>query len=194
MQHPNAWARLPSIADAGRWPGRAAALVLLALVLLQVWIGLIHPFIGWVGGSGPEADGRALLEQFQLLAGRRPGLEADRSELLAQSGDNTDFLTGATPALAEAGLQSQIGALVHGVGARLVSVQSLPPQVQDGRRLIGVKVQLSARIEALRPILYHLEGDRPRLFVKSLAIRTVAARPDLDIDFEVLGYMAEEAP
>ena len=170
------------------------AVGLLAVALLQVWSGLIRPLVDWSSGRGPVAEAKAQLEQFEQLAQRRPGLEADRSELQAHSGENTDFLTGATPALAEAGLQSQIGALVHGVGARLVSVQSLPTQMQDDRRLIGIKVQLSARIDALRSILYHLEGDRPRLFIRSLAVRTAAGSPDLEIGFDVMGYMAEDTP
>lgn len=102
---------------------------------------------------------------------------AEREQLLAESRlleealrDETLFVRAATPALAAAELQGLVSAAVRAHGGEVLTSQVLEPVEAPPFREIGLKLTLSAGLEALVGLLRAIESNRPLLLVRSLRV------------------------
>jgi hypothetical protein len=168
---------------------RVAALLLLALWLALLWAGLAEPLIALVGGSDPITATGQLLADQQRIADRKPALMADKSALLAAGPALDEFLPGASPSLAAAGLQSRVGALIKPIGGSIASIEPLTLADQESFHRAAVRVKLSIPAGALALLLYAIEDEKPYLFVTNLAIKA-GTDSSLTVALDIFGYLA----
>ena len=111
------------------------------------------------------------LARYQRIAATRPALEAKLAAVKARD-PRKGFLKNTGASLAASEVQDATKNLIEANGGRLVTLQ-ISPHKDDGRfRQVGVNVQMSASVSALRKILYAVEEAQPYLFADNLTVRS----------------------
>jgi general secretion pathway protein M len=189
------------------WISRLAAALLLIVAITAAYLFILEPIIIGYGETDRQIEeAREQLSHFQRLAAVRPALEKQMRQAAAQQTSQGYYLSGGTDALAAAGLQDQVNALIQQKGGSLRSIQPMPGIDEQGFRRITLRVQMSATLEALFEALYALEAGTPILFVENLDIQTRLVRrrsnqtgskpvddaPLLTVGFDLSGYMPIE--
>ena len=108
---------------------------------------------------------------FQRIAQSRGALEAQIDEAVARRASSSLYLPGDTDALAAAGLQELIGAVIEDHGGTVSAIQTLPVADEGALRRIAVRVQFQATTEELFRSIYAIEASRPLVFVDNVDIR-----------------------
>ena len=67
-----------------------------------------------------------------------------------------------------ADLQTRLKAIAEAAGARLRSVQSLPPKTKDEVRYVGARLDVYGTVEAIQRTVYAVEAGKPYLFVDQI--------------------------
>lgn len=189
------------------WISRTAAVLLLIAVAAAAYTFLLEPLVLGYGDADRQIDDvREQLSRYQRLAALRPALESQLRQSAAKAPTEHYYLSGGTDALAAAGLQDHINALVQGKGGSLRSIQPMPGSDEQGFRRITVRVQMSATSEVLFETLYALEAETPVLFIENLDIQSRFVRrrnneagqqaapeePLLTVGFDLSGYLPIE--
>lgn len=189
------------------WIGRLAAVLLLIAVIEAAYVFVVEPIlIGYRETDQAIEEVDDQLSHFQRLAAMRPVLANQLDQLAAEQEAGTYYLNGGTDALAAAGLQDRVSALVDGTGGSLRSIQPMAGVDEQGFRRITLRIQMTATIEALFETIYTLETGTPVLFVENLDIRSRFTRrrinqagaqeapdaPLLTVGFDLSGYMPLE--
>lgn len=181
-----------------RWLSRLAALALTALVLWGA--GYWLPLEAW---SRYKSLVTAVRDEAQTLA-RLNATIATLSHEPASGGvrpfDPSMFVPGASDSAAAATLQTRLNELAGASNVRLQSVGSLPIREQNGLRLIGARLQLTAGLSELHRLLYALETSRPILIVETIEWRADAALGEaapsgqtITASLDVVGVLAASA-
>lgn len=188
------------------WISRLAAVLLLIVTIAAAYSFVLEPIIVGYGEANRQIEEvREQLAHYRRLAAVRPALEKQIQQAAEQTSQGY-YLSGGTDAVAAAGLQDQVNALVQEKGGSLRSIQPMPGIDEQGFRRITLRVQMSATIEALFETLYSLEAGTPILFVENLDIQSRLVRrrsdetskqavidaPLLTVGFELSGYMPIE--
>jgi general secretion pathway protein M len=163
-------------------------MAVLAVALL--WYGIVAPTADLITG-GEIANFQQTAEEGRRFAEHQPQLQAEKATLASAGIDRGDFLTGATPALAAAELQSRLGADLPALGVTIVSFEPLTLPNDHEFLRAGLRLKLSLRQDALPPMLHSLEYGRPHLFLPSLSIHGDAKEP-LTMSLDLFGYLAPE--
>jgi len=186
------------------WISRLTALLLLALALFGAYLFLVEPLvIGYDAIDREIDDTQEQLTHFERLAAMQPAVAQQLQQVDSQQTAQSYYLSGDTDALAAAGLQDRISALVADNGGTLRSTQPLPGVEEQGFRRITLKVQLTATTEELFDTLYELESGAPILFIEDLDIQSRTVRrqtsdkaganeqtiPLLAVAFDLSGYL-----
>lgn len=189
------------------WIGRLAAVLFLIAVIEAAYVFVVEPIlIGYRETDQAIEEVDDQLSHFQRLAAMRPVLANQLDQLAAEQEAGTYYLNGGTDALAAAGLQDRVSALVDGTGGSLRSIQPMAGVDEQGFRRITLRIQMTATIEALFETIYTLETGTPVLFVENLDIRSRFTRrrinqagaqeapdaPLLTVGFDLSGYMPLE--
>lgn len=189
------------------WIARLAAVLLLVLAIQAAYVLLVEPIvIGYRETDRAVDEVNDQLSHFRRLAAMRPVLADQLDQLAAEQGSGTYYLSGGTDALAAAGLQDRVSALVEGNRGVLRSIQPLAGVDEQGFRRITLRIQITATIESLFETIYALETGMPVLFVENLDIRSRFTRrrsgqaiaqealdaPLLIVAFDLSGYMPLE--
>lgn len=138
----------------------------LLVLLLLVWplADLLLDQRAQIAALNVERAGQA------RLAERGEKLLGEQAALAGLDGLSADYVAGEGPALAGAHLQGLLVQQLAQVGGQLVSVQVLPPDPDDDRR-VGVRLDAALTHDQLRRLLHAVEGGRPRLMVTGLELR-----------------------
>jgi general secretion pathway protein M len=120
------------------------------------------------------ADREDQLSRFQRLIRSMPQLRSELERTRNDEAFQAFYFKAATQALAGAQLQTRIQEIVNSASGRLISIQILPEEKQDGPPRIQVRTQVQGSTETLLDVLYQLEQARPFLFVERLSIRSSA--------------------
>jgi general secretion pathway protein M len=186
------------------WISRLAAVLLLIVTIVAGYSFVLEPiFVGYGETDRKIDEAREQLSHYQRLAAARPTLEKQMLQAATQQTSQGHYLTGGTDALAAAGLQDRVNALIQGNGGSLHSVQPMPGVDEQGFRRITLRVQMSAPVEVLFETLYALEAGTPILFIDNLdiqsrlvrrrssqaSLQTVSDAPLLRVGFDLSGYM-----
>lgn len=173
--------------------------------MFGAYLFLVEPLV--VGHDSIDReidDAQEQLAHFERLAAMRPAVAQQLQQVGSQQTAQGYYLSGGTDALAAAGLQDRINALVAANGGTLRSTQPMPGVEEQGFRRITLKVQLTATIEELFGTLYALESGAPILFVEDLDIQSRIVRrqtsgkaganepqpiPLLAVAFDLSGYL-----
>ena len=186
------------------WISRLAAVFLLIVAIVAGYSLVLEPIFTGYGETGRKIDeAREQLSHYQRLAAARPILEKQMLQAATQQTSQGYYLSGSTDALAAAGLQDRVNALIQDNGGSLHSIQPMPGSDEQGFRRITLRVLMSAPVETLFETLYALEAGTPILFVENLDIQSrlvrrrsnqaslqaVSDAPLLRVGFDLSGYM-----
>jgi Tfp pilus assembly protein PilO len=179
--------------------GRILALSLTLVVVAAAYVLVVAPLLGL------HADRAALLATRELLrdkivaaAAELPQLRAQASELSATSDAQQATLRGSSDAIAMANLQNRVGELATSAGASISGTETLPPELRDYYRRIGLRIALSGSFESLMTFFSGLETSTTPLIVDNLQIHNVQSRAGssqisrLDAAVDVYGFRINE--
>jgi hypothetical protein len=155
---------------------RVAALALLLVAAGAVFFLLVLPIIGHFSSvRSAIAEQRIVLGRLEAFAANKDAAEtaAERAKASMRGGM---LLGGGTDALRAANLQAIITESMEKNGVRLSSMRIVPPQEEDGLRLIGVQAEFETNLKQLQAIMAVLDARRPVLFVESVQIAPLASR------------------
>ena len=142
-------------------------------LLILFYLAVVNPLLGLEESWTQELANRSrILVKYQnLLASRAKAMEANKAMKAALTGAEGQFLTGANPAVASAELQEILKNLAKEHGVQMTSANVLQTREAGPYLEVPVQVQLTATINQLVTLMYHLEHQRKLLFI-----------PDLDIN------------
>lgn len=176
---------------------RLLALALLVAVLAIAWIALVEPIRADFGAQQARIErSNNLLARFQRTIDDEADLRAEIERLRQSDGGPDPFLKGPSTQIIAANLQNQIQTLVAGEPGDIRSIQVLPETQEAGFDKIGLRVTLTADVQAMQKIFYDIESSVPALFVDNLDVRTNVRRRRrnqettnrVQIRFDVFGY------
>jgi general secretion pathway protein M len=184
--------------------GRVLALSLAALALGVIYLMAVAPLLEFYADNQVAADTkRGLVARLDAVSRELPALRSRVAELRAAAANDKQTIAGSSDAIASAGLQGRIGELAAAAGVTVGSVESLPAEVQDGYRRIGLRLVVTGSYEGLLQLLSRLERAVPPLFVDNLQIRSLQRRTGpgnatavsgLNASFEVSGFRLDGPP
>ncbi len=150
----------------------AAALALLALPLVLVWLGAVAPYL----------DRRAvLLDDIAAARAQIARFGAGRTDPRPSGPRLTApdaLLAAPAPALAAATLQALVDTALETAGGTRSAAQLIDPRAEDGVMRVSVTVDALFDPPALTRFLTEIETTTPFLFVDLLEIRRVDPAPE----------------
>lgn len=187
-----AWRDRPWVRRAAFVAGNfAAALALAAFLAMPV-----HEF--FAERDAQIASQRTLLARLAAIAAQQTRVEAAAREADAQV-EHGEFLVGTNEGVIVADLQTRLKTMAEAAGARLRSVQSLPPKTREEVRYVGARLDVYGPLAAIQRTLYAVESAQPYLFVDAAAVRAApsvnpaalsnaaAQEPVIDAQLDVFG-------
>jgi len=168
--------------------GRAAALMILAIVLTAVWLGPIDLYLGFVGDRAQQIEeSRSILRRYRSLVAE----EADAAR--GRRGASPILLTDIPDGPTLAALQESVKDVAAGNQVELQSLQVLRSENVSGASKLGVRIRGSGEIGGIAQMLYALESARPVLYPDNVSIRSrpdAAGKPGarLDLQLDVSGF------
>jgi|HubBroStandDraft_6_1064221.scaffolds.fasta_scaffold248584_2 hypothetical protein len=195
---------IPNLASAWRdqpWLRRAAFLAGNLAAALAVAALLVMPVHGFFAERDDRIAGqRTLLARLTAVAAQESRVTAVARETDAQA-EHGEFLVGPNEGVVVADLQTRLKAIAEAAGARLRSVQSLPPKTRDDVRYVGARLDVYGTVEAIQRALHAVEAGKPYLFVGAAVVRTAppintqglphvpAQEPVIDAQLDIFGAM-----
>ncbi|MEE9139273.1 MAG: type II secretion system protein GspM [Alphaproteobacteria bacterium] len=184
--------------------GRLLAVTILVAAAAAVWALVVEPVSARFDGYERSiAQSRELLARQLRIAAERGALESRLDELRGTRAASGRFLEGGSIELVAAQVQNTVKTLIDSNGATFKSTQALPPEGADGFRKVTVRVNMTADTQALQTIFYAVETAERYLFMDNVDIRSrrprarrnqPATQSDLQVRFDVYGYMQGEGP
>lgn len=180
---------------------RLAALLLLFAATLAAYMFAVEPILSGYSETKSEIDtARDQLARLERAAAMRPALTKHIEDFEKQRASQGYFLAGSTDALAAAGLQDQVQALITENGGAVQSMQSMPGVDELGLTRITLRVQMTGTTETMLDVLYALESGSPILFIDDVnvqnrdAIETGTDADQLMIALALSGYLPKATP
>lgn len=175
---------------------RALAVGILILLIVLV-LGILLSPLAWLYNRYDKilVQSADQLMRFQRVAATKAQVEARLATVKAKD-VRGGFMKNTAPPLAASEVQDRAKTLIESNGGRLNAIQILPHKDEGRYRQVGVNIQLSANMPALRRILHALEGERPYLMVDNMTIRSFqninykpspGIEPEMFIQFDVVG-------
>lgn len=193
---------MPDLASAWRdrpWLRRAAFVAGNAVVALAVISFLVLPVRAFFAERDARiASQRALLARLSAIAAQEGRVQAVARETDARV-EHGEFLLGTNEGVIVADLQTRLKSMAEAAGARLRSVQSLPPKTKDEVRYVGARLDVYGPVAAIHRALHAVEAGRPYLFVGAAVVRAAppvnmqglpnaaAQEPAIDAQLDIFG-------
>lgn len=143
------------------------------LLLILFYLAVVSPMLSLTDSWTQELvnQKRILVKYQSLLKNKTRVIEANKVMKATLIRTEGQFLAGANPAVASADLQEILKKLTKDQGVQMISAKVLPTREAGPYLEVPVQVQLTATIDQLLTLLYHLEHHKKLLFI-----------PDLDIN------------
>lgn len=143
------------------------------LLLILFYLAVVNPLLSLEDSWNQELVSRSkLLSKYHsLLKSKNRVIDANKAMKAALTRTEGQFLSGSNPAVASAELQEILKNLAKEQGVQMTSAKVLPPREAGLYLEVPVQVELTATINQLVTLLYHLEHHKKLLFI-----------PDLDIN------------
>jgi general secretion pathway protein M len=181
------------------WLRRATFVAGNFLVALMIATFVAMPVQAFFAERGVQiASQRTLLARFAAIAAQQSRVQAAAQEADAQV-ERGEFIVGTNEGVIVADLQTRLKTMVEAAGARLRSVQSLPPKTREDVRYVGARLDVYGPIAAIQRTLHAVEAGTPFLFVDAAVVRaapsvnpaalpnTTAQEPVIDAQLDVFG-------
>lgn len=185
------------------WQSRSLALLILFLLLAGLVALVVIP--AWSANSHYQerlVQMESRLELLKRSASIGASLKTEFTQLKRIMATDVHYLKSNSDALGAAELQRSVKRVAAPKGAEIISTQILPSKQEEGSTRVTLRVRMKGSLETLVSVFHELETGSPYLFLENVSIRGRAisrrrvARPtsgvkppDLDIDFELSGYM-----
>jgi general secretion pathway protein M len=174
---------------------RASKLLAIAMLVTAAGAGyalVIDPLVTLYGRQQERLDMLALrAARLAAPAADAPDLKRELDTLRTRIGI-TPFWAGRTDAIAAAGLQQAVQALIAAQNAAIESTEVLPAARQGTLHKIALKVRFACEIDQLERIVQTIETSSPALMIDHLTVsKSEAPQPGaspLSIDLEVFGF------
>ncbi|HEY8612272.1 MAG TPA: type II secretion system protein GspM [Roseomonas sp.] len=173
---------------------RAAALALLLVPPILVWLVIVAPWLATRADlSDRIEDALAIEARARAVAAREATLTAEGEALRRALAGAAELSSAGSHALAGAELQRRVR---DAAGRHRGSVQSLEtlPEERAGGGMVGIRARLQTSPEGLQALLSELEAGRALIQVQSLTLATsgVGTRRPLDVQFQLRALRREE--
>jgi general secretion pathway protein M len=186
-----------------QWASRSAAFAILIATGAAFWLMLAQPLIAaFVEHRESIARSQEMLAKYRGLDSTRAQIDSSLHTLHAAQETEERLLKGGSTQLVGAKLQNRLKELIVADGGILTSMQLLPVREEQGFQRISMAVTLTATIESLNQILFAIEDQNPYLFIEDLEVTanrsimeiSAGGSRDLQVHFEVFGYMSMQSP
>jgi general secretion pathway protein M len=179
--------------------GRLLAVALTLVIAGAAYVLVAAPLLDFYADRASQLSTRELLrDKIMAAAAELPQLRARAAELSAMSDAQQATLQGASDAIATANLQNRVGELATSAGASISSTETLPPEIRDYYRRIGLRVVLNGSFESLITFVAGLETSTTPLIVDNLQFHNIQTRAGssqaarLDAAVDVYGFRINE--
>lgn len=185
------------------WQSRSLALLILFLLLAGLVALVVIP--AWSANSHYQerlVQMESRLELLKRSASIGASLKTEFTQLKRIMATDVHYLKSNSDALGAAELQRSVKRVAAPKGAEIISTQILPSKQEEGSTRVTLRVRMKGSLETLVSVFHELETGSPYLFLENISIRgrAISRRrvakttsgvkpPDLDIDFELSGYM-----
>ncbi|MBI3514402.1 MAG: type 4a pilus biogenesis protein PilO [Proteobacteria bacterium] len=173
----------------GRWPSRAAALAVLAVLAAWLHAGLVAPYLTYLEGLNDRVTAQAaIFARMAALAAtpEAPVPSPEPAALLLPDGSDAQAL---------ADLQDRLKRIASGNGLEVQGIQVLPRSETQVVARLGVRLRGTGDMAALNRFVHAVESATPALSVDNLRIQSraqrgpsAAAAPPLDLQLDVVGF------
>jgi len=143
------------------------------LLLILFYLAVVNPLLSLEDSWAQEMVIQSkLLSKYQgLLKSKNRVIAANKAMKAALDRTEGQFLSGSNPAVASAELQEILKNLAKEQGVQMTSAKVLAPREAGLYLEVPVQAELTATVNQLVSLLYHLEHHKKLLFI-----------PDLDIN------------
>jgi type II secretory pathway component PulM len=172
------------------------------LLLILLYLAVVSPLLSLEDSWSQElvSQSRVLDKYKNLLSGKNRVLEANKVMKAALARVESQFLSGANPAVASADLQEIMKSLAREQEVQMTSAKVLPTREAGPYLEVPLQVQLVATISQLVNLLYHVEHHKKLLFIPDLEInaprwiRGANTDVSLQINLVISGVIKKGAP
>lgn len=172
------------------------------LLLIIFYLAVVNPLLSLEESWNQELVNRSkLLSKYQsLLKSKNRVIQANKAMKAALARTEGQFLSGANPAVASADLQEILKNLAKEQGVQMTSAKVLPPREAGIYLEVPVQVELTATINQLVSLLYHLEHHKKLLFIPDLdlnaprIVRGESKEVPLQISMVISGVIKKGVP
>jgi general secretion pathway protein M len=191
---------------------RTAALALLGLVVMLLFVYLLSPLYKFYSGKMAQiATLQDRLYRYEQLLAMEPEISEKKAIIDAINADSDLFLKGNKVAIASANLREFVDEAVTAAGGRLISSQGYAAQPVPSATPVGLQLQISGEVRNLVDLLHALEDSRPLIFIDDFTVTSSAAREgisrgdrrakasrgrsgSLDVRMNIVGFLPGEQP
>lgn len=175
--------------------GRALAAGILVLIVVAVYMMIVSPLVDLYDARADRLQSRVDLAQRLAISARDlPRLRASAEQLEKDPSKGTVLLTGGSPAVAAAQLQTTVKEIVENSGAHLISSEILAAEAVESFQRVGLHVSFAGDLSLLTSVLRGIETSHPAMFIDNVEIRSSANAGEdsgaLAIAFDVYGFRA----
>jgi len=151
---------------------RALAILLPCLVLAVLWLAVVAPVLALSGGDQDQVDALVLrMSADERAVASGPAWRAALSRLQQAAGRDAGARGEASQALAAAGLQNDVQAMLARDGGQVTSVQVLPAADEGGYETVSMQVSLAVPVAALPDFLRQVETHVPYIFLRAASFQ-----------------------
>lgn len=185
-----------------KYQSRYLALGLFVVAVSLVVAAMCWPWLATHASQAAELEHKQRqIAVYSGLAASEGSMQQQLTSLQRRNPAAGFYVTGETPALASARMQQYVRQVVDQNGGELISTQ-VKGGDEGTENSTSLSVHLRTDMGSLPQILYMLESGKPLLFLDNMTIsaRLVRAtsagsppRVSLDMNFDVTGYLQEEA-
>jgi type II secretory pathway component PulM len=159
------------------------------LLLILFYLAVVSPLLSLEDSWNQDLVSRGkLLSKYQgLLKSKNRVIEANKAMKAALARTEGQFLSGSNPAVASADLQEILKNLAKEQGVQMTSAKVLPPREAGVYLEVPVQAELTATINQLVTLLYHLEHHKKLLFIPDLDINAprMVGRENKDVPLQI---------
>ena len=174
------------------------ALALFGAMAAAVGFGVVGPVWDRYGMAIEKTlELRQELAGYQQVARQAESLRTLLDKPEADDGLGSLVMTPASDGVVTARMQSRMERIIEKAGARLSSVQALPPQPMGGLRRIGLRLLFAADTGSVRTIFHALEYGRPvtvldNIFIHARSEKAVGTVLPLTVRLDVFAFLPGE--
>jgi len=149
---------------------RSVAILFVAVAIAIVATGITLTASSLYSQAESIRDQRAHLGRLQSAIALKPILEASQQYTVAPD-DRPEFLRGASEAVIQANLQTQLIAIAQAQGVDVLSIGNTAILQREGMRFAGLRANLSGNNEGIHGTIYAIETSKPYLIIRRATMR-----------------------